>query len=264
MSEYRQAPGLNWSSLSVILQSPLAYKGELLRERDETPSMRLGTLIHQMVLEPERAIAEVPPEHLTPKGSLSTSAKTVEWLAAQPDSVYLPSEIAKARGLADVALRHPALSALLAQSIAREVPVFWEAGENECKGLPDLVTPSRVWDLKTTDPQGRAFDDKFLASFVANRQIHGQIAWYLRGMKAIGGSQTGIGVIVLNTKTGDVICRALDGWIDAGNKLVDEALMRYRDCTLVQSWPGYDLEIKDLPMPKWAAVDFDDNDDGGF
>lgn len=56
---YRKAPGLSFSGLSRLEASPAHYQAYLHEERDPSDAMRIGTLTHRRILEPELFAATV-------------------------------------------------------------------------------------------------------------------------------------------------------------------------------------------------------------
>ena len=55
--EYRRMPGVNYSALKHMLRSPMHYKYMRDNPPEPTAAMRLGTMVHMAVLEPEKFAA---------------------------------------------------------------------------------------------------------------------------------------------------------------------------------------------------------------
>ena len=60
--EYRSGPGVSKSQLDQFAKSPAHYMASLTTPRKETPAMRIGTLFHGLILEPERVQIAVAPQ----------------------------------------------------------------------------------------------------------------------------------------------------------------------------------------------------------
>lgn len=59
---YHQHPSVSKSQLDQFARSPAHYLASLTAPRKETQAMRIGSLFHGLVLEPERVKIAVAPE----------------------------------------------------------------------------------------------------------------------------------------------------------------------------------------------------------
>ena len=87
---YHQLPGLNWSRLKYVLESPRAYRHAVDNPPSETPAMAFGTAVHMAVLEPERAAVELitaPPEYLTAAGRVPIQSLAALAVESRPVAV---------------------------------------------------------------------------------------------------------------------------------------------------------------------------------
>lgn len=73
-ADYHGGPGISKSGLDVIRKSPAHFKQSRAEGyKEPTPSQRLGTLVHALILEPETFWDEYAMPFVSPEGALSTN-----------------------------------------------------------------------------------------------------------------------------------------------------------------------------------------------
>lgn len=165
-AEYHGGPGISKSGLDIIHRSPMHYKAA--REagpRESTPAQRRGTLVHDLVLEPDTFWDRYAEPFVAPEGALDTVDEIKERMkalgleipskakkadlkellqAAAPDTVFLDEaktewafsvddkivitaeELARAQAMADAVMSHPVAGKLLSPKAGvAELSCYW-------------------------------------------------------------------------------------------------------------------------------------------
>lgn len=255
--EYAAIDAVNWSTLVHLATSAKLLEYRRDHPREETRALRVGTLIHCALLEPEQLAARyvVQPDF----GDLRTKvakATREEWRSTVPETAEIvdADEHALALRVADAARAHPAVRDLLRGGRAEEV-VEWhdDATGLRCKGRLDYIAPRWLCDLKST----RAETLGELAREIAGRLYHGQIAFYLDGAIAarkLDALSSQAFLIALQTvEPFDVIpVRIQVADLERGRALYRSLLRKYAECRAAEWWPGLAPGVVDLSLPEWA------------
>jgi exodeoxyribonuclease VIII len=246
-ADYHADPAISASHLHAVAASPYHYFSRFLAP-DRPPSvqtaaMKLGSLTHCAVLEPDELIKRygIAPDRRSNAGK----AVAAEMEAAGIEAVTAP-EMEQAMAMAASVRSHQAAAALLRDGKA-EQSFWWDDIPTglRCKCRPDWYTGTTIVDLKTTtDASPKGF-----AKSVANWRYHIQQNHYLAGTFAerfvfIAVEKTypyAVGVYELDETA------ALHGEAERRNNLQTIA-----DCRAIGEWPGYGNTIKPLSLPNWA------------
>lgn len=298
--QYVQIQALNNSSVQDYHESGSfrAMRARMLAASADSPATRTGTLLHLMLLEPEKFAERVVvggPRHVVNKGKpnereVEYGEGTKAWADFEeqhPGKVVMPR--AKADGFATMVesvVAHPEAKRLLVSSgknAVREATIIWEQkfttledeGETVersvmCKGRADAVLldePVFV-DLKTTrsalTPQaiGREF-----ARFGYYRA-----AWmYAKGLEeATGQEWDNRFVIVQNEPPHEcVVAFCPREVVQLGWSELYEMLPGYERCIRTGQWLGagqrveHGRTVRDImpvELPRWKLADFADGD----
>jgi hypothetical protein len=251
LDEYRAIDAVNWSSLKSLRISPKQYRHDLLSEREDSVSMRIGRAVHTMLLEPDA----FPARHPVYGGS--RRGKDWEaWSDAHAGADMLTGvEAARARNCADAVLDHPIAQRHMAKGAEEKVLRWTDATTGiDCKARCDLVNGHLV-DIKTAaDVQVHAFTRQ-----AAQLGYPQQLAFYTDALAA-NGIETHADpaiVTVCNEEPHDVVVYVLQAEaIDVGRRLYKRLLARLADCRATDKWPGIaeDGEVF-LLLPEWAAAE---------
>lgn len=191
--QYRARDGISRSVLHTLRQDPLRcyienFSGRPTEIRD-TPSFRVGRMVHLGLLEPERWGTLCPPR---PDFDLRTKAgREAEkaWRIAHPDAWdgYSVSERHLAMEMTEAVEKHKLASSLVSGLPGRsEVSLFWDHGVDACKARLDrLLDSGDVVEVKTMD--GIPTPERF-AKAAVDHWYHGQAAFYLDGCDAVSGA----------------------------------------------------------------------------
>jgi exodeoxyribonuclease VIII len=218
--------------------------------------MRLGTLTHAMILEPDTFKDEFA---VMPKFDRRTTVgkKAAEEFEQEHAGKIIVDETAyeKASSIAASVRKHPVAIEGLRDGNP-EVSLFWDQYGLPCKARCDYMTGSAIFDIKTcsdASPDGFA---KQIASF----QYHVQAAHYAAGFREIVGwdldrfvfiaveseAPYAVGVYTLDARS-----------LQSGRLLMERAARAYR-VALEQADTApafYSDTIAEISVPAWAQVE---------
>ncbi len=249
-ADYHADPAISASQLKTVMQSPYHYWSRYLDPNRvamvPTAAMRLGSLVHCAVLEPDELSKryQLAPDRRTKEGK----ASVIEMAAAGIEAVS-EADMVLAVNMAVAVHGHPTAGALLQSGQAEQSFWFDDIPTGlRCKCRPDWFDGTTIVDLKTcqdASPTG-------FAKAVANFGYQIQAAHYLAGTLATRfifvavekQAPYAIGVYELNTEA------LIHGSIARHN-----AMQRIQDCRAINEWPGYTDGIQTLQLPGWALKD---------
>ncbi|MEY4403301.1 MAG: hypothetical protein RIR91_1336 [Verrucomicrobiota bacterium] len=249
--QYHADQAYSFSAIKQAMRSPAHLKAWLTAPPEQTPAMRLGTLTHLAVLQPDlfgstTAVAPIVDRRTKEGKSIweqfqgQNAGKEIitnderEQLSAMRDSVRI----------------HPAASALLGEGTA-EVSVF-----NQCieTGLPlkarmDWVRENAIVDLKTTEDASPAG----FAKSVANYRYDLQAAHYRRMLKLQGRGDLPFMLIAVEKEAPFAVAvyRLDEGDLTLADMQMQQQLRAIASCCEFNSWPAYSREVETLTLPKW-------------
>jgi exodeoxyribonuclease VIII len=252
-TDYLAHPAVSKSLLDLFERAPKLAKAYLDGQyiRQETPAMRLGSLIHCAVLEPEtlKERYAVAPEcdRRTKEGKAVLEAFKE---ASQGRILVTPDNLDTAQRCADSVRAHPMAEAILAQGKS-EVSVFAPLDGTDCKGRMDwLREDGIIADLKTTRD---ATPDGFGRS-AATFDYPVQAGMYLDLVDQSGHLASDFVFIAVETSE-PYLCATYSLTaedIRRGRAIYRNRLAGYRACLEKNEFPGigHDL-ITQLPLPSW-------------
>ena len=254
IEEYHRGPAASKSQLDQLAKSPAHYLASLTTQRKETAAMRIGSLFHGLVLEPERVKIAVAPacDKRTKDGKATWEAFCAENIGAE---IVTAEEGEMLNGMVASVRAHPAANALLSGPGIDEGSAYWidEQSGELCRCRPDFYREDLgiIVDLKSTED---ASPDGFARS-IAKYFYHKQDAFYSDGLEAALGKSIRGFVFVATEKTPPYLTATyeLDGQsIEAGRVLYRKNLEALADCKRSGIWPGYSDKIETLSLPNWA------------
>lgn len=254
--EYHAVEAMSASGAKKMLRSPAHYK--LMRDEPSAPTdtMQFGTAVHCGVLEPNDFENRIC---IAPKVDKRTTIGKERWAQFVAESggkiVLDQADHDCVRRCIDAVLAHPSASRLLEGS-QRELSLFWLDGEYKvpCKARYDARNHGGVIDLKTTQdasPEG-------FARQIANLLYHVQGAHYVVGAEHVLNETPAFFafIAVESEPPHAVACYTLPPVaIQAGRRLMDEALARYKAALETGKWRGYSETIESIDLPRWALRD---------
>lgn len=263
-AEYHAHPAISKSKLDQIARSPFHYHAAYLSpekpERDETAAMKLGTLAHCAVLEPDQL------EHryiIQPPELDMRSAAGKAWKAGIKDGfTVISDEMNKAACRIDTSLRRlPDIASAL--SIGKpEVSVFYrdEITGLDLKARLDWVHECGdggviILDVKTTqDASPRQF-----ARSVAAYRYHCQSAYYTDLYQKASGRTVHAFVFAVcesNAPHAAACYQLTEAATHRGRALYREDLQLLKSCIDRNTWPAYGDEVQPLDLPSWAMNEY--------
>lgn len=246
---YRNAPGVNVSSLKLMRYSPAHYKAALEdTEIDRTGALVIGTLVHAMTLEDKAKPYVVRP----PQFDSWRTKEAKEWRDSQVLDVLTPDEEAVVLRCVKALKRNELICAMAAAGHA-ELSAFKRHPRTGLllKGRADLVAPDEdeKWhglDVKTILEYG-AESDAF-SRRISDLDYHIQDAFYtdLFGLSSFTfiavekGKLAGVGIYELDDDDREI-----------GRRTYNAHLLKLRECMDSDTWPGYPTATRKIGLTKW-------------
>ena len=252
--EYRAAPGLSASEAKVLLGK---------RPPAPSPALAFGTLVHTIVLEPEKADAYVALDAVSIAGNNPKTGRpydsptmTAKWKAAVAEAeqdgktVVALAEWEAAHRMADAVHAHPAASRVLELCNRREVSGWAKHPTGVLvKGRLDLLGPGLVADLKTTQDANPETFGKTCHDF----GYHVSAANYMDVALAAGEDVQGF--CFVNVEKAEPyrvsVVQLTESAIDLGRERMAEACRRWLDLGRVEL-PQYGDGFHTVDLPPWA------------
>jgi hypothetical protein len=272
-SEYRAHKALNISRLGLIAKSPLHYK---IGDTPITDAMRFGTIFHLAVLEPEKFKSQFVVEPEIIKGEprnnrLKAHKEYLEaWRQEHAESLILaPDEYKSLIGMIHSMreqMHHKTEDLCLAEILQlkeRELPIFKQMFNRECKGRLDISGLSRmgrtVVDFKKVGRLGDAAPQAF-SSIVSNRNYDAQAYWYSQLYDA-----DSFYWVVVEEKPihPDYPHHAMaiynaESFVEIGKKKVEKWIKTLEECELSDEWPCYTKGAQSLLPSAWQLKQLED------
>jgi hypothetical protein len=262
VEEYRQSPGLNFSSIKHILRSPahfLAGRGE----QEPSLAMRMGSAVDEYVLEGKVRPYAIKPQFRNgdPSDLWQGNKKWCkEWISekkVEGVSIYSRDEWDKASRMQQALLNSPEFSSLLEMCPNRQTPMFGKYRGLDFKILIDMdghdSSGNRcLGDLKTAnDGSPRGFAKK---AYDYDYDI--QICLYstiLSIVEDLGTPPSPFWAVVEESQANPVTIYAVPplAW-ESGQRKLDKCVDLYLQCTESGEWPAYGSGVQQLQWPTYA------------
>jgi hypothetical protein len=240
-ADYRAVKAINASSIKRGRESMLQMHEEMTGpETEQTPSMRLGSLTHLMVLEPDLALAKISTFDGTRRGKAwdEHCEQYADELTIKPDEMDMLER------MRDCVWANKEAAWLIRHS-KHEVTRLWDGNYGTAKARLDMQGDLWFADLKTTayiEPS--AFGRQF---FALGYDL--QYGWYSIPAE----TDTCITIALRNKPAFD--CVVYDTPRDVVEKGRDEAIeiaTRYACCCAAGSWSGVSATGRELlEVPAW-------------
>lgn len=246
-ADYHADPAVSASHLHAAAASPYHYWKRFIDPQrqpvEPTAAMRLGSLVHCAVLEPDELRKRYGV--CGPRNTKAGKEQAAEMAASGIEAVT-EADMALAQAMCAAVREHPAAALLLASGKA-EQSFWWDdiTSGLRCKCRPDWYSGTTIVDLKTTTDASPAG----FAKSVANFRYHVQANHYLAGTFA----ERFIFIAVEKTYPYAVGVYELDADAMAhGAELRRQNMQTIADCWAINEWPGYSTGIESLSLPTWA------------
>lgn len=254
-AEYHADLAVSKSDLDLINRSPAYYKYAKENPKEQTAAMLLGSVVHKLVLEPERFADEYVVAPAVDKRTKKGKDEWKEFIDSIDNETVIDRETYETAKLLASSVRNHPIAARLLQGGQAESSYFWEENGIKCKCRPDYLRTDIkcVIDLKTTQ---NGSPDSFTKSAYDYR-YHVQAAWYLRGLRACGVDVENFIFIAVEKEPPYTVCvyTADELMIKLGNIIADENFRTLCECMKSDNWYGYENTpiIHSLSLPDWVA-----------
>lgn len=260
---YFEAPGVNWSSLKHMRDSPMAYRYNIENPPADKEVLAIGRAIHCAVFEPDQYGARFSVFY----GAKRAGSEWNEFVVEHEGTTILRAvDNQMVQNVANAVLSHP-LAAQYISGGTVEQPIFWTdpATGLRCKAKPDLIHSSTriLLDLKSC----RSADGRRFGAESARFAYPQQLAHYRAGCEHGLGWRPEKVLIVAVEKTAphDVGVFEVDPVaLDIAAQEVESLLQRLKECRATEQWPGRYTELQALQLPAWVYEDEDEDDANGF
>lgn len=257
-ADYFAMPGVNWSLLKWMRESPLMYRYRLDNPQPDTPAFALGRATHALVFEPETF------EHdyaIWAEGDRKGKAWK-EFAEAHAAQTILKIDEANAcKAMAEAVRTHPLVRQYLDGGLFETV-IRWTDPETNlpCKAKPDWRLDERriLLDLKTC----RSIDGRRFGSEVARYGYYCQSAHYSNGIyNALGWRPERVLIVAVEKDAPhDVgIFELTFEDLQIGADEVADLLRRVKDCQDSGQWPGRYTTEQAVQLPAYihGEVEFE-------
>ncbi len=255
--QYLDVDAMNNSTLKLFNRTAAHGHYDMTHPPPDKAAFRTGDATHVAILEPERFEKEYVRAPKFDRRTNKGNAAAAKWAEDHPHHVsLLTSEWDLACGMRDSVWSHPLARDLLAGKGANELTVVWNDPDTAilCKGRIDRLTSYRDWtmavDIKTT----RSVEDFSWRSDCAKYGYHQQAAFYLDGLDALAPHKRRF-IHVAVEKESPHCVRVFeldDSAIEEGRRKYRRALEMYAEGLKSGEWPGYDVGIEGVDIPRWA------------
>lgn len=250
---YHAAEGVSRSMLEDIAppSTPAHYHSRHIlkeNEQEESPALRMGSLVHRAVLEPETMEGAFV---VKPDGLSFVTKEGKAWKAEQEGKAILTAkEAAMLDRISQSVRRHPAASRLL-KGAEFERSLFAEDKGLLLKSRFDILpkTGNVIADLKTCERADLDSVEKSIGKY----GYHRQAAFYLKVANLLGLERTHfVFIFVEKTPPYAVACYSpLPEIVEAGRMCIEADLLRLRQCVEADRWPAYSDGIEGAGLPAW-------------
>ena len=250
-AEYRQAEGVNVSTLKYLQKSPAHYLHFLQNPPEDKPAFQFGRAVHSAILTPEAFARDfvVLPEGIDRRTKAGREAYD-SFLQENAGREIITAADAEIVGRIAAAVHGNRDAAELLKGTKREETMFW-TDENGilCKARADALRPGLIVDLKTTT-------DAETDNFTREALRYGydiQCAHYLDGYAHTVSSSPPVWYFIAVEKAEPYavnILRADGGFIDHGIEHRQQLLELLISCRESGNYPDYGTN--DLILPYWA------------
>lgn len=240
---------LSFSSLCRFAESPLSFLHYKTQPRTETAAMRLGTLVHRHVLEPDEFMESVVCYEGTRRGNAWKDFEA----AHEGKDIVTATEWNTIMNVKDALTGSRHACQLLAALDYREMMIEWPSSGLPHRGIVDGTGSGIVVDLKVTNN----VNPRALTSMIWERRYNMQAAMYAHGLTYHGHDIDECYIIAVQSGAPHhVRCiRLAPHYITRGN---DEWM---RLLQLFKAWDGdayhshsEDEAMMEVDAPSWAPL----------
>lgn len=255
-TEYHAIEALSASGAKLLLRSPAHYLAARNAPKEPSAAMRLGTIVHGLILEPDTFRDQFA---VMPKFDKRTTIgkRAAEEFEQDNAGKMVIDEYTheRATAIATSVLQHPIVAQQMRDGNA-EVSMLWDQYGLPCKARYDYMTPNAIFDVKTcTDASPEGF-----AKQIANFQYHLQAAHYASGFREVVGwdlerfvfiaveteAPYAVGVYTLDARS-----------LQSGRLLMERAAEAYKKALEhgTDTPAVYSPDVVEISLPSWAHIE---------
>lgn len=255
--EYREAEGVNKSTLWNLQKSPAHYKFFLENPAEDKAAFQFGRAVHAAVLQPKaykRDFAVIP-EGIDRRTKAGKEAYEAFLREAEGREIISAEDAEKVKRIASAIRKNPEAMKLL-KGTRRERALFWTDDNGVlCKCRIDAFRPGApgepglIIDLKTAADAGTDTFSREALRYGYDVQCAHYIDGYQHKISAV--PPVWYFIVIEKTEPYAInILRADIGFVDYGITRRQQLIERLKDCRERGSYPGYGTN--ELILPYWA------------
>ena len=251
---YDGIQALNYSGSKELLKSPAHYQAYLNQEREETKALRMGSLIHCAVLQPELLNEKFVTAPICDKRTKEGKAVFAEFESSLKPGMTVVSaeEASECQVIASAAMQ-----ALDRMGVTFEMTEFMFTTDHcgvqlKC-AIDGVGSDGYLYDLKTTEDASPAGILKSIRAYRYNLQ-----AYFYRLCFETAFERRLLGFRFLFVEKAPPYATA---WVEIGPELMsyacsdfEKALQTYRECTTLGEWPSYGDEVQVIDIKPSASA----------
>jgi len=237
---------LSYSSLKQFDRSPshfLQYKRRLFKE---TPAMRLGTLTHMSILEPDLYKRNVIVTDLSRRTKAFKEFESENF----DFDVITPTESKQIRSMTESVKENKFAHQLISECTELEQSKKWEYRGHHFRGIPDGIGEGYILDLKTTkDASPHKFgSDSFRMLY------HMQAALYMAGLRELGYNIKSYYIVAVESAAPHPVSvfKFTSDILDRGHLKLDTLIDRFDAWDGSESGYHPDQDFVYLDAPNWS------------
>ena len=259
---YFSARATNHSTLTEMIRSPAHFRVKRdAKEHKESDAMRLGSLAHMMLFEPDRVTDATIPPPINPRTCEPYGSDTKAWaqyVAEHPGKLIVtPDEWQSSSAMVEAICKNSIMAPVFKAAKFNELVVVWYECDVLCKAKIDALVPGVMCaDLKTTlDAEERAFAGK-----VQSLRYYTQAAFYLMAVESLGMKHMDFMFAVVEKEPPYGTNTYLMGqqFRMIGRSQVHGWLRLVAECQASGNWPCYPEKLIELEPDTWFLARFAD------
>jgi hypothetical protein len=259
-AEYDALPALNYSGSKVLIsKNPAAYKAYIDAPREETKALRIGSLTHALVLEPEVVSSRFAmlPDDIDRRTKAGKEAFEAFTLGAAGKSVVPAEDWGICANVAVSMVK--AIAALGLNITATELMLTVDYCGVRLKSAIDAIATDKngdewIIDLKTT---GDEASPKAFLNTARSYRYPLQSHFYRTVYQAETGKRVRGFIFIVTEKEPPFLSASYQ----IGPELMtyaamdfEQAVAAYKGCTALDEWPGYPSEVVEIDIPSKTAA----------
>jgi hypothetical protein len=254
-AEYDALAALNYSGSKILLsKNPAAYKAYLDAPREETKALRIGSLTHALVLEPEVVASRFAmlPDDIDRRTKAGKEAYEAFTIGAAGKTVVPSDDWAICANVAMSMVK--AIAALGLNISATELMLTVDYCGVRLKSAIDAIATDKngdewILDLKTT---GEEASPKAFLNTARSYRYPLQAHFYRTVYQAETGKRVKGFIFIVTEKEAPFLTASYQ----IGPELMtyasmdfEAAVAAYKGCVALDEWPGYPAEVVEIDVP---------------